>query len=326
MRRLLTGLLLLLPAALPAQTHTVRGVVRSPEGDPIPGAEVLLESPRLTTTTDAFGAFRLDNVPAGNRRLLVRRIGFLAMHPRVKVPQAPGDSLVVLMLQLAQELAPIVVETGAPGVRGVVGDTGFRALPGTIVELIGSREYRTTDSTGRFAFQDVRPGHYMLRVSRQGYVGRLLPLEVVKRGQEFSILLREHRVGEFDWANSREAAVALPDLSSRLAMEPRRTRMTRAELARYGTMPICEVPRVRSLVGEAPSVIMRGVHYMQNADLCAWTAEQLDLVEFGADPCRESWKSIADVLGVYCGPSRAVSLYARVPGRRSAYVVLWPGG
>lgn len=326
MRRLLPGLLLFLPAALPAQSHTVRGVVRTTDGVPIPGAEVQLESPRMATTTDALGGFRLENVPEGNRRLLVRRIGFLAMHPRVKVPQAPGDSLVILMLQLAQELAPIVVEAEAPGIRGVVGDTGFRALPGTVVELLGSREYRTTDSTGRFAFQDVRPGHYMLRVSRQGYVGRLLPLELVKRGQEFSILLREHKVGEFDWANSREAAVALPDLSTRLAMEPKRTRMTRADLARYGTMPLCEIPRVRSLVGEAPSIIMRGVHYMRNADFCAWTADQIDLIEFGADPCRESWKSIADVLGVYCGPSRAVSLYAKVPGRRNGYVVLWPGG
>ena len=50
------------------------------------------------------------------------------------------------------------------------------------------------------------------------------------------------------------------------------------------------------------------------------------LVEFGSDPCKESWKSIAEVLGMYCTGNRAVSLYATTPARRPSFVVLWPSG
>lgn len=314
------------PLGAAAQSHSIRGHVRDTEGAPLAGVEVMVESPRRSTTTDAGGAFRIDSLSEGTRRLLVRRIGYLPMHPRVKVPQPAGDTLVITMLQAAQQLAPIVVMAERGGIRGVVGDTGYHALPGTIVEILGARAYQTTDSTGRFAFNDLKQGHYVMRVSREGYFARLLPIDLTREGQEFSILLEQYRPGVYDWGNTREAAIALPDLSARLAMEPKRTRMTRAELARYGTMPLCEIPRIRSLVGIEPRIIMRGFTWMRNADLCAWSADQIDLVEFGSDPCKESWKSIAEVLGMYCTGNRAVSLYATTPARRPSFVVLWPSG
>lgn len=62
----------------------------------------------------------------------------------------------------------------------------------------------------------------------------------------------------------------------------------------------------------------------RNADLCGWSADQMDLVEFGADPCREAWKSLADVLDVYCGATRRSSITARPYRGGAGYVVLWP--
>ena len=318
-----------LAAPLTAQRplHSVRGLVKDTEGAPVAGVEIILESPRRTTTTGADGRFTLDSVPEGTRRLMARRIGYLAVSPRFEVPQAPNGSLDITILASPQQLAPVVVEVERPGIYGVVGDTAYRALAGTLVEVLGARIADTTDSLGRFSFGELkRDRHYVIRVSKVGYMARLISVDLSKRGQEYSIFLNEYKRGAYDWANSVMAVGALADLSTRLAMEPKRTRMTRKELERYGTMAVCDIPRVRSIVGGDPNIIYRGNNWVRQASLCSFSADQLDLLEWGGDPCRESWKSIAEVLGVYCGPGRAFSLYGNAPGPRKPYVVVWPRG
>ena len=59
------------------------------------------------------------------------------------------------------------------------------------------------------------------------------------------------------------AVGALADLSTRLAMEPKRNRMTRKELERYGSMAVCDIPRVRSIVGDDPNIIYRGNNWIR---------------------------------------------------------------
>jgi hypothetical protein len=315
------------PLMAQRQLHTVRGLVKDTEGAAVAGVEIVLESPRRTTTTGSDGRFALDSVPEGTRRLLARRIGYLAVSPRFEVPQAPGASLEVILLAKPQELAPVVVEVERPGIYGVVGDTAYRALAGTLVEVLGARIADTTDSLGRFSFGELRKDrHYVLRVSKVGYMARLISVDLAKRGQEYSVFLSEYKRGNYDWANSVMAVGALADLSARLAMEPKRNRMTRKELERYGSMAVCDIPRVRSIVGDDPNIIYRGNNWIRQANLCAFNAEDIDLLEWGGDPCRESWKSIAEVLGIYCGPQRQSSLYGTAPGRRKAYVVVWPRG
>jgi len=330
--------LLALPAgarALAAQerTHAIVGVVRDTTGAPLPGIEVLLLSPRRSTTSDPQGRFRLDSVPNGDRHLLVRRIGYLPVHPGVRVPQAEGDTLRVTLLPAPQLLPTLIVDAERPGIRGVVGDSGYHALPGTLVELLGASLADTTDERGRFAFEKLRQGHYVLRVSRVGFVARLLSIDLEKKGQEYSIFLTEYRPGVYDWANTNDAASALSELSTRLAMEPRRNRLTRKELERYGTMSLCEIPRLATLFRDRrgrnrgdPSVLLRGTDWIKNASLCGWSADELDLVEWGEDPCSDASKSIPYRLGVDCGanPGRIISLYATVPALRSAWVALWP--
>jgi hypothetical protein len=315
------------PVAAQRELYTVRGVVRDIEGRVVPDVEITMEAPNRASRTDARGFFRLDSIPEGKRRLRARRIGYLAVNPVVLVPRLDTDTLQVIMLELPQQLEAIEVRVERKGIYGVVGDTAYHALPGTLVELLGARLADTTDEQGRFAFEEIKDyRHFVLRVSRVGYYGRLISVDHDK-GREFSIFLSEYQKGSFDWANSREAGGALADLATRLAMEPRRTRMTREELARYGTMALCEIPRIRSQAGRNPAVIMRGATWMRSATLCAWTADQVDLLEWGGDPCKEAYKSIAQVLSIWCGPSagRMVpSLYATIPERRPGYVVVWP--
>jgi hypothetical protein len=321
---LLSGLAAL-PAAAQREVHTVRGVVRNVDGTPVSGAEITLASPHRVAQTDSAGRFRLDSVPAGERRLRVRRIGYLSTNPLVAVPQTEGATLQVILLQIAQQLDPLVVAIDRRAIRGVVGDTGYRALPGTMVELLGTPRYMVTDSVGRFAFAELKPGHYMLRVSRVGYVARLIPLEIAGGGHDLSVFLHEFHSGDFDWANSGEAPSALSDLSTRLAMEPRRTRMTRAELERYGSAALCDIPRLRVRGHPYPSILIRGATEIKNASLCQWDAEQIDLIEFGDDPCRESAKSIAARLGIWCSRVEK-GLYSTPPPARVGWISIWPRG
>lgn len=313
------------------QLYTVRGTVKDSEGAPIENVEIRLETPERSTRTDAEGRFVLDSVPAGPRRLLVRRIGYLAMRFAVTVPREQNEEVRIILIAQPQQLDAIEVVIERKGIYGVVGDTGYHALPGTLVEILGARVADTTDEGGRFSFESLKDRHLVLRVSRPEYYGRLISVDYAGKGRELSVFLTPYKKGSFDWANSREAAAALPDLAIRLATEPKRTRMTREELARFGTMALCDVPKIRSITGREPNIIMRGSTWMKNADLCAWSADQFDLIEFGSDPCKESWKSIADVLIVYCGPGGAAGrgpapLYATAPSKRSGYVVLWPRG
>ena len=48
---------------------------------------------------------------------------------------AAGASLTITILASPQQLAPVVVEVERPGIYGVVGDTAYRALAGTLVPL-----------------------------------------------------------------------------------------------------------------------------------------------------------------------------------------------
>jgi hypothetical protein len=308
------------------QLHTVRGAVKDTEGAAVQNVEIILETPLRSTRTDAAGHFALDSVPEGERRFLVRRIGYLALRYSVRVPQAPADTLRIIMIHVPQQLAPIDVQVERKGIYGVVGDTAYHALPGTLVEILGARIADTTDERGRFSFEGLKQRQYVLRVSREGYYGRMISVDYTGKGRDFSVFLTEYNRGTFDWANSREAAIALPDLAIRLAMEPKRYRMTREELQRFGTMALCDIPRIRSQVGPEPNVVLRGITWYRNVDLCSWSADQLDLVEWGADPCKEAWKSIAEVLSMYCGPQRMTALYSTKPSQRKGYVVLWPRG
>jgi hypothetical protein len=302
----------------------VRGVVRDTALAPLPGVEVILLSPRRSTVTDAAGHFAIDSIPEGVRHLLIRRIGFVPLHPTVRVPQT--DTVHAILLPAPQNLPPLIVEVERAGIRGVVGDTAWHALPGTLVELLGARSADTTDERGRFAFENLRQGHYVLRISREGYVARLFSLDLSTQGQEYSIFLEPYHRGLFDWANTIEAGNALADLATRLAMEPRRNRMTRGELERYGSMALCDIPRLR-LAGTDPLILLRGVSLQQNASACAWSADEVDLLEWGDDPCKEAAKTLAEVLRIYCGPTRGASFGfsgRQTSQKRPGYLVIWP--
>jgi hypothetical protein len=58
-------------------TGTVTGTVRDKDGNPVSGATVYVDGyPAIDTTTDTLGRFTLDNVPTGNRTIIIEKDGY----------------------------------------------------------------------------------------------------------------------------------------------------------------------------------------------------------------------------------------------------------
>ena len=90
------------PIALRAQdTGGVSGVVRSPQGDPVEGVEILVQGAPLKTLSAGDGQFILRGLPLGRQVLVFRRIGYRP------------EALAVEVTTVASPLGPVVMEPGA---------------------------------------------------------------------------------------------------------------------------------------------------------------------------------------------------------------------
>jgi hypothetical protein len=86
--------------------------------------------------------------------------------------------------------------------------------------------------------------------------------------------------------------------------------------------------------GPVPFIIVNGTNLYRDMPprfLCFWRADEVELVEFGTDVCREVSNSISYLVGAWCGNSRrAVPRSIMGGGRRISsqgggrgYVVIW---
>lgn len=62
--------------------------------------------------------------------------------------------------------------------HGVVVDAAIRPLPGVTLALMPEGLNATTDEGGLFSFDGLRPGSYALTVSRAGYIGQTMTVQV----------------------------------------------------------------------------------------------------------------------------------------------------
>lgn len=93
----------------PSTSDLIGIVTDSATSKPVPGADVVLERDGLVTartTTDAFGAFRIHNLPAGAYALGVRYLGY---HPARQALQLTGTADLTITVRLAA--APIELQT-----------------------------------------------------------------------------------------------------------------------------------------------------------------------------------------------------------------------
>jgi TonB-linked SusC/RagA family outer membrane protein len=118
----------------PAGQGVIAGTVLSEGAQrPLADAQISVEGTTLGAATDAAGRFRLANVPAGDVRLTVRRIGF---RPSTITARAGQTDLRIVMGERALELSQVVV-TGTAGVQE-------RRAIGNAVSTVRAAEVTTT--------------------------------------------------------------------------------------------------------------------------------------------------------------------------------------
>jgi hypothetical protein len=335
----LAGLLVLLvgvPATLAAQElRSARGTVRNAAGAPLAGAEVLLGA-RLATT-NAQGDFRLDSLRPGPYYLTVRFAGYVPIRDRVEVSDTGPNDWHFTLQPAPFLLPPVVTELRRRGIYGAVGDTAQRPLAGVRVQVAGvNGGVVYTDGQGGFAFPAADRGVYLMRVTFPGYAERRLSLELKPgEGRQVVAVLTPARDRV-----SRADDQAFEGLRQRLAFNLNRERMPPSELGRYGSQGLCELPRVAAEVGRGAStttVILNGVTVLPEypvASLCAWGADEVDLIEFGRDICRDVTGTVGQSLPVpvWCSgrtrnvPRSMVGGSAgriRTQGGGGSYVIIW---
>jgi hypothetical protein len=113
-----SGGLAALPAravAQAAQSGTIVGRITDVRtGDPIQSASIQIEATRLGGITSADGRFRIANVPAGARNVVVLRLGYASARRTVTVT-AGQEASVELALQASAVSLDQVVVTGTAG-------------------------------------------------------------------------------------------------------------------------------------------------------------------------------------------------------------------
>ncbi len=99
-----------LPAVAVAQTGAVAGtVVASDGGRPIEGAEVLVSGTAQRGATDVSGRFRLLNVQAGARSLIVRAVGLMPDTLQVTVVDGQTVNVAVTLVRPATSLGAVAI-------------------------------------------------------------------------------------------------------------------------------------------------------------------------------------------------------------------------
>jgi hypothetical protein len=109
-------------------------------------------------------------------------------------------------------LPPVVSSVARGGLSGVIGDTAYNIVGEAQVAVIASDHRTSSDSLGRF-YLDLKPGKYMVSVSRRGYRTRLVSVTVPSdSGRRMTVWLTPTNVGQ----NNRDA-MAFDGLAARLA-------------------------------------------------------------------------------------------------------------
>ena len=107
----------------------VFGVVRNAQGVPIQGAEVWIDGTDHRVVSNDSGEYRIDGVPSGKSKVMVRRIGF---HPDSKrLTLAPGDTKQVKFVLdgMLEELDAVLV-TAREGSNGRMQEFWARRMVG----------------------------------------------------------------------------------------------------------------------------------------------------------------------------------------------------
>ena len=165
------------PAApKPAGPKTLVGIVTDTLGNPVDSVELVISSVKRHAMSASDGTFRFDDIKPGPYQVLARRLGYYPQVQSATVDEK-GGVVSFSILQGFRALPPVVVSAGRGGLSGVIGDTAYNIVEGAQIAVIASDHRVASDSMGRF-FLDLKPGKYMVNVTRLGYRSRLVSVTI----------------------------------------------------------------------------------------------------------------------------------------------------
>ena len=145
--------------ALAAQTVTVTGsVTNAITHEPVGAVSVVLSStgPSSGANSDASGRFRIPKVKAGRYRVFASRVGFEMAERELRIEEGGDPPAFELAMRPWPGLRGRVLDAERqPAARVRVRANDPENAPGVVYEV-------TTDAAGRFAFERMRPGQYLL--------------------------------------------------------------------------------------------------------------------------------------------------------------------
>lgn len=260
---------------------SISGRVLELDGRPLAGVELLLSRGARTAVTNASGAFEFANLPSGDYALTARMIGYVPNRMTVSLQADASVELEIRLEPRMQELETVIVEGTRRGLYGVVSDSTMKAISGVRLDLHGGGARQVSDSAGRFAFPGARPGAYLLVATAPGLVAPPLHLTVPSKGaREVSLTMRAPLPGRADppgmyWVYH--------DLGVRFIRYPSSKRMDIDELRPFSGRPLCDVARIRAVVGgDVATVVLNGNRVLSAWSLCEFSVDEVGLVEWTA--------------------------------------------
>jgi hypothetical protein len=195
----------------PAGPKTLVGIVTDTIGNPVDSVELTISSLKRHALSGADGTFRFEDIKPGPYQVVARKIGYYPQMQAATVDDKGGVASFSLVLGI-RALPPVVASAARGGLSGVIGDTAYNIVSEAQISVIASDHRTLSDSMGRF-FLDLKPGKYMVNVSRQGYRTRLVSVTIPNdSGRRMTVWLTPTNVGQYN-----RDAMAFDALAARLA-------------------------------------------------------------------------------------------------------------
>jgi hypothetical protein len=156
-------------------TGVLKGVVRDPQGNPIPRALVNIKGIAMART-DSQGQYTFMNVPAGSHQLSIQKSGLVLKSQQVQVLAKKSNESQIQYA--ASERAPkepvkqsVIVRGAGATLRGKVFDTDKSPVAGVkITALLASSAVSVlSNEKGKFELRDLKQGQYRLLISKAGF-------------------------------------------------------------------------------------------------------------------------------------------------------------